>query len=227
MTTLAEARNTLDQALRELGANPKADSLPWLLGLVYGESKFGTSPDWCNPDPEGNNTAVTNPTLPLGPSHNWGAVRYHQSGTHFFLHGDRNADGSKGVFRFQWYPSAVEGAKGFLRTLLKGQVPAILADASTSPYDLARAMFDNGYYTGVSGTREERIQAYGNMVKNLADKVRKELGSTPAPLPGPIVPSQPVSPLTPSMTASTGWALGVMMAVGLLAVGPKVIRRIA
>lgn len=225
-TTLHEAATTLDQALRELGvARPKGDAVHWLLGLVYGESRFGTSPDWCNPDPKGYNTRVTNPNIPEGPSHNWGAVRHHHGD--FFLHGDRNADGSSGVFRFQWYPTAVDGAKGFLRTLLRGKVPAVLQDPLTSPYDLAAAMYENGYYTGVSGSREERIQAYGNMIKNLAANVRKELGSSPAPLPlpkPPIVPPLPVPniPQLPSLSpvlrvaAAGSWALGALGVAGLL-----------
>lgn len=224
ITSLPDAKATLDQALRELGVSPRPESLPWLLGLVYGESRFGTSPDWTNPDDKGLNTPTTNPGIPPGPSHNWGAVRHHAGRSQFFLHGDRNADGSAGVFRFQWYPSALEGAKGFLRTLLRGDVPSVLSSEGTSPYDLARAMYKNGYYTGVSGTAEERIQAYGNMIKNLADKVRKELGASPTPLPPtpPIDPSRPVPP-TPSSTtksivpaASGAWALGVLVVGGFL-----------
>lgn len=219
VTSLSSAAGTLDQALKELGVKrPKPDAIYWLLGLVYGESKFGTSEDWVKPDSKGLNTDVTNPGIPNGPSHNWGAVRHR--GGQFFLHGDRNADGSSGVFRFQWYSSAVEGAKGFLRTLLRGRVPSVLQAADTGPYDLARAMYENGYYTGVSGTADDRIQAYGNMIKNLADKVRKELGSMPGPLP-PIDPSRPVSPAPPPPSpspallgnASGAWVFGAM-AVG-------------
>lgn len=223
MTTLQEANVTLAQALHEMGvASPKPEAIYWLLGLVYGESKFGTSPDWTNPDPHGYNTTSSNPSLPQGPSHNWGAIRYHGTGN-FILHGDRNADGTPGVFKFQAYPSAVAGAKGFLATLLRGKVPAVLQDPNTSPYDLARAMYENRYYTGVSATPEENIQAYGNMVKNLAEKVRRELGSSPAPFD----PSRPVPLLTSSMTASIeptlaraakgSWAIGLFIGIGYLA----------
>lgn len=215
MTTLVEARNTLDQALKALGIlTPKAEAIHWLLGLVYGESRFGTSPDWVNPDPHGLN--ANNPTIPQGPSHNWGAIRYH-FGPAYFLHGDRNADGSPGTFKFQWYPSAVEGAKGFLRTLLKGNVPAVLQSPDTSPYDLAKAMYENRYYTGTQGSAADRIQAYGNMVKNLADKVRKELGSSPLPFD----PSRPVPPIPSSTMSSTvvksSWAIGALIGIGYLA----------
>jgi len=127
-----------------------------LLGLVWGENKFGTTGDW-----QGSN--------------NWGSVRCYRQDYGCIYHGDRDAQGNPVTVPFQKYPSQLEGAKGFLRTLLK--TPDERAALATSdPVVLARAMYAAHYYTGTSGTDEQRIQAYANLIRRGANTVKTLLG---------------------------------------------------
>lgn len=216
---LFSAKATLIQAIQELGGvSPTDQAVYWLLGLVYGESRFGTSPDWTMPN-------ENNPNPPFqGPSHNWGAVRYFKNDALIIRHPDKG-----GVFNFQAYTSPLEGAKGFFRTIVRGKVGSVITDPSANPRMLAEAMYINGYYEGsycsnegkpsirlngkspvgcssktntkyVMATQSEADQRnigdYAAMIYHEADKVRKVFSEGPGPAPSP-APSPP----TPSSTS--------------------------
>jgi len=126
---LRQAQATLAQAINELypGLPIARESIYNLLGLVWGENKFGTTGDW-----QGSN--------------NWGSVRCYRQDYGCVQHGDRDAGGNPVTVPFQRYPSQLEGAKGFLRTILKTQAERD-AVASGSASDLSSAMYAAHYYT--------------------------------------------------------------------------------
>ncbi len=159
MTTaqlIAAARVTLDEALAadwpalQLSHDAKA----WLLGQVWGESRFGSTRDW-------------------GTSNNWGAVTYHLRDGKFIEHADHSADGKPVVYRFQAYDTQLQAARAWLRVLFRGGVPTALERGTVR--DLAAAMYANRYYTGintdtdhdgVSGTATDRILAYAGLISS-------------------------------------------------------------
>ena len=162
---LQQAQTTLARAIAELypGTRVSRESLANILGLVWGENKFGTTPDWQE-------------------SNNWGSVRcYRQdpasrgAGFGCVMHGDRDAQGQPVTVPFQRYPSQLEGAKGFLRTLLR--TPEERAALATGdPVVLARAMYAARYFTGTTGTDEQRIQTYAGLIRRGATRVKALLG---------------------------------------------------
>lgn len=157
---LRQAQATLAQAILDLypGTVISRDSFANILGLVWGENKFGTTPDW-----QGSN--------------NWGSVRCFRQDYGCVQHGDQNAQGQGVTVPFQRYPTQLEGAKGFLRTLLKTSAERA-ALATGDPVALARAMYAAKYFTGTSGTDEQRIQSYAALIRRGADKVRAVLGQS-------------------------------------------------
>lgn len=214
---VASARTTLANALANQGialANP--DMIYWLLGQVSGENNFGTSPDWVIPDSEGLNTVETNPTAPIGPSHNWGAVRASSSATNFILHKDKDAKGVVHVYKFARPGSPEAGASLFLKALLRTDIsPAVtnvFADTRSTPRDMARAMFTRdpdpsvtaystqGYYTGDQSkyTNDQIIGQYASIIANGANKVRSAAG-----LPGKVAPNSSLPKVTPTVVAPT------------------------
>lgn len=157
---LRQAQATLARAILELypGTAVSKESFANILGLVWGENKFGTAGDW-----QGSN--------------NWGSIRCYRQDYGCVQHGDRDAQGNPVTVPFQRYPSQLEGAKGFLRTLLK--TPEERAALSTGdPVALARAMYAARYFTGTTGTDEQRIQAYAGLIRRGANHVKAILGSS-------------------------------------------------
>ena len=157
---LQQAQATLAQAILDLypGTRVSKESLANILGLVWGENKFGTAPDW-----QGSN--------------NWGGIRCYRQDYGCVMHGDRDAQGRPVTVPFQRYPSQLEGAKGFLRTLLK--TPDERAALATGdPVALARAMYAAGYFTGTTGTDEQRIQSYAALIQRGANRVKAVLSSS-------------------------------------------------
>lgn len=157
---LQRAQVTLAQAIVELypGTRVSSESIANVLGLVWGENKFGTASDW-----QGSN--------------NWGGIRCYRQDYGCVMHGDRDAQGRPVTVPFQRYPSQLEGAKGFLRTLLKTSAERT-ALATGDPVELARAMYAAGYFTGTSGTDEQRIQSYAGLIRRGANQVKSVLGSS-------------------------------------------------
>jgi len=184
---LRQAQATLAQAILDLypGTVISRDSIVNILGLVWGENKFGTTGDW-----QGSN--------------NWGSVRCYRQDYGCIQHGDRDAQGNPVTVPFQRYPSQLEGAKGFLRTLLK--TPAERAALTTGdPVALARAMYAARYFTGTSGTDEQRIQSYAALIRRGGDRVRAVLGQS-AGITSVVAPSVAVR--------KTGLVLGTILALG-------------
>lgn len=156
MAIIRAARATLREALRvdwpALTLSAQAET--WLLGQCWGESRFGSTPDW-------------------GTSNNWGAVTYHLADGQFVQHNDHDAHGNPVTYRFQAYPSQLAAARDWLRVLLRHDVPRALLGGTAT--DLARAMYANRYYTGVAGTPEERIAAYATLIRSSAAYVEERL----------------------------------------------------
>lgn len=161
---------TLDEALAAdrptllLSVQAKA----WLLGQVWGESRFGSTRDW-------------------GTSNNWGAVTYHLRDGKFIEHADHSADGKPVVYKFQAYDTQLEAARAWLKVILRGNVPSALLHGTVR--DLAAAMYANRYYTGIntdtdrdglSGTANDRIMAYEALIRNNAAFITSTLASAKA-----------------------------------------------
>lgn len=175
--TIRQAAQALRDALTASGYNATDQAVVWMLGQTWGESRFGTTPDWTIPN--ALNTAATNPGAPAGPSYNWGAVRA-SPGAPFILHYDRDAAGELDVYKFARFDSHESSARHYLGALLRldvsDAVALVLADEESTSLDMARAMYTRNpdpsvtkrsqlaYYTGVSGSDEDRIAAYGRMI---------------------------------------------------------------
>lgn len=156
---IAGARATLNEAL---AADWPALSLSdvakaWLLGQVWGESRFGSSPDW-------------------GTSNNWGAVTYHLGNGKFLEHADHDVNGKPVVYRFQAYDTQLAAACDWLRVLFRGAVPTALQGGTVR--DLSAAMYANHYYTGVAGSAAARIDAYASLIANGAAFIEEEIAVT-------------------------------------------------
>lgn len=151
---ITEARATLDAALAAdwpaLAQSMTEIAKSWLLGQVWGESRCGSSPDW-------------------GTSNNWGAVTYHLNDGHFLQHADHDANGNAVIYRFQAYDTQLQAARDWLHVLLRGGVPAALANGQAR--DVAAAMYANRYFTGVAGSADARIDAYAALIVSGANFV--------------------------------------------------------
>ncbi len=152
------------------------DSVAILLAISWFETQYG------------------NPALRWEDSNNWGGVTYVAGRGEPFVswgyleHGD-TYEGRPVVYKFQRYPSALEGAKDAVRVKLSGgkrraagggeELRQALLSANVE--GVAAAMFDNGYYTGThldvdrdgqAGTREDKILAYANAIRGSLPAVR-------------------------------------------------------
>lgn len=156
---VTEARAIMAQAVREqFGYDLRDEGREMLLAIAYLETQFGS------------------PDLGWEDSHNWGGVTYNPKRGEPFVswgsldHPDKDKNGNPVVYRFQRYPSDLEGAKDMARIALRTPQEREAAVLGT-PEDLAAAMYDAGYYTGVSGSREDRIQAYANAMRSAMAKL--------------------------------------------------------
>lgn len=168
---IAAARRTFDEALDAMGVAASAEGKEALLAVSWGETRFGDPATWKD-------------------SHNWGAVQYNPArGAQFVSwgyieHGDHDQDGNPVTYRFQRYPSDLEGAKDKIRIALRtpAEKAAVLLE-SGAPEALAAAMYDAHYYTGVKGTREDRIAAYASMIRAGMATLSKTAGAPPSSSP--------------------------------------------
>lgn len=149
-----------------------SDAVALFLAQCWGETHYGDPASW-------------------GDSHNWGAVTYNPAvrgepfaSWGFIAHGDHDRNGNPVTYRFQAYPSDLEGAKDALRIILAGKhadakAPLVAGDAD----GLAEAMYRNGYFTGTKGTDADRIQSYAAMIKGALPSVKASApdGTTFAP----------------------------------------------
>jgi len=241
---IQDAKLAITKVLADQGISlPNPDMVYWMLGQVYGESLFGTGPDWTIPNEL--NTQETNPLAPPGPSHNWGAVLA-MPGAPFILHKDHDPDGTLVTRKFARPGSPEAGAKNFLSALIRSDinnaVKNVLNDPNATPFDLARAMYTRNedptvlkrsqlaYYTGLdkppTETDQKRIQAYANMIASGANRVKKVLGlpaNTTANGPGGAVQPVPVGPPTPYAKQKSPWT-PILWALGIAGVGYAVYR---
>lgn len=100
----------------------------------------------------------------------------------------------QGKVCFFVFPSDVEAAAAFLKTLTKSSLrPDTVAAMAGSPEDVAKAMRGTApprtaYYAGVSGTEEQRIQAYADGIRTRAKQIGIALKD--APLASPTQPDE-------------------------------------
>jgi hypothetical protein len=143
------ARATLTEALRLdwplLGLTNVAKS--WLLGQAWGENRFASGERW-----KGSNC--------------WGAITHRNFGIYqtwgYIEHADHDANGHPVIYKFQKYPTQLDGARDWLKVIMRGRVPEAL-DTGTAR-DMADAMYANRYYTGVTGSADDRIRAYTSLI---------------------------------------------------------------
>lgn len=104
-------------------------------------------------------------------SHNMGAIMTGELGEACtgFRHKDSNPDGSfTGCFRI--YPDDEAGFRDLIKVLLKSNVRAAAGNGDL--HGVARAMFDNHYYTGTSKDPETNVNRYEEaLTRNLAEIV--------------------------------------------------------
>ncbi len=161
---IAWAWPIMREAARSFGIE-SSDAVAILLAVSKLETNFGDPSSW-------------------GESHNWGGITFNASRGEPFVswgyleHGD-TYEGKPVTYRFQAYPSDLEGAKDALRVKLSGgkrravggaEVRSALESGDVDA--LAAAMFENGYYTGIVGTREQKIAAYANAIRGNLPTVR-------------------------------------------------------
>lgn len=189
---------TLREALRldapDL-ANLDADRLARILGIAWGESRYGSTKDW-------------------GDSNNWGAVscapRMFPAAWGCLQHDDHAQDGTPVRFGFQKYPTQLDAARGFVRVLLRGAARQAVATGSSR--DLAASMYANHYYTGfppkgraaADWTADDRIGAYQSLIDGGARTVLHELG----------LPASGISPWPPA--SRLGGVLAFAFVAGLI-----------
>lgn len=128
-----------------------------LCGIVKGENDFGNSSGFVG-------------------SNNWGSLRCYRQDYGCIQHGDLDQNGKPLVAGFQKFPTPLEGARGFLHTLLTHKTPVPVNEGTAQ--DVAAAMYANGYYTGVHGSAnaQANIADYATMIQNNANAVQKVLG---------------------------------------------------
>jgi hypothetical protein len=86
---------------------------------------------------------------------------------------------------FYYYPSDVDAAANFLRTLTKSSLrPGVVAAMAGTPEDVARAMRgpnppQGAYYEGIKGTEEQKVQAYADGIRARAKTIGTALKDAP------------------------------------------------
>jgi hypothetical protein len=92
-----------------------------------------------------------------------------------FLHGDSNPD-KQFTACFKSYPSREAGLKDLVRVMLKSNVRA--AANRGDLLGVARSMFDNGYYTGVSHDPATNIERYHAALRRNLDSILAATGES-------------------------------------------------
>lgn len=176
---MAQAWPIMLEAARAFGIESR-DAVAILLAISWLETQYG------------------NPALRWEDSNNWGGITYNASRGQpftswgFLEHGD-TYEGRPVVYRFQRYPSALEGAKDAVRVKLYGGRrhasgggeelrQALLA---ADPVAVATAMYDNGYFTGthLDVDRDGKAGTRADKIKNYADNIRANLPAVRASAP--------------------------------------------
>jgi hypothetical protein len=159
-----------------------------VLAIGLAESELGVGPSWR--------------VASGAPSWNFGALTTTNPAQPSIPHPDKDAAGKPIVQAFAAFPDQAAGIKAFLSTW--GDAAFIAANTGDAGA-VASIMYDRGYYTGVSGTREERIAAYRGMIVGAAGTVAKALGDPLEVTAGPVLPkgAAPTPAVPPSPSSST------------------------
>lgn len=152
MLSHAQAREILRQAWRTVwGREPTAQELTYAAAVAYLETGYGRAGQFG--------------TLAAQGIYNWGALERKP---------DANGECPPGTARgtdqgsvcFYAFPSDVAAAAAFVKLLTQSHWPVIAAMRG-APIDVARAMrVSPAYYTGTSGSSEDRAQAYASAITN-------------------------------------------------------------
>lgn len=178
------------------------------LAIGLAESELGVGPSWR--------------VAGGAPSWNFGALTTTNPAQPSIPHPDKDASGKPIVQAFAAFPSQEAGIKAFLNTWGDAAfTAAVTGDAGA----VASIMYDRGYYTGTSGTREERIAAYRGMIVGAANTVAKALGEPLEVVAGTVLPkgatggggAPAVPAVTPASSTSSSGGGGAGVAVVALA----------
>jgi hypothetical protein len=193
-----------------------------IAAIGIAESRMGVWPGWI---------------LPSGaPSYNVGALV--GTGTAGSIeHADHDKNGKPVVYRFKAFHTATEGVDAFVETWTKIKSDPAHAAAineaarAGDTRRVAALMFSKGYFTGTSGTPDERIDRYASMVYASAKQFAAAIGE-PLALHKPGAPACPaghfydaasgqcvedlsVSPAAPASGGTSVAPMAVAVAVGL------------
>lgn len=213
------------QALREelgdkAGVGPIGRPMRQIaLAIGLAESELGVGPSW----------RVSSGA----PSWNFGALTTTNPAQPSIPHPDKDKSGKPIVQAFAAFPDQRAGIRAFLNTW------GDLAFAAASTGDagaVASIMYDRGYYTGTSGTREERIAAYRGMILGAANTVAKALGDPLEVTAGPVLPkgtSAPTggggtpapAPSSPASSSSGGGGAVIAIAATVIGLGALALKR--
>lgn len=139
------------------------------------------------------------------------------SGANEALHIDRNRIGP--YFVWCWaFASDVEAAGKYLSVLIKERPGVRAIIDTTSPTDLAAAMFASRYFEGTSKDPQENIHAYGAHVAEYAEQIEVALEGWPEAAPG----APPNAGNAPPRRSKAGWWIA---GIALLGVGAVVLGR--
>lgn len=147
-----QAREILRQAWRSVwGREPTDNEVTYAAAIAYLETGYGRA---------GQFGALASQGV-----YNWGALERRASADGTCPTG--TVPGSdQGSVCFYAFPSDVAAASAFIKTLTQKHWPVIQA-MKGSPLDVATAMrVPPPYYTGTSGSDEDRAQAYANAITN-------------------------------------------------------------
>lgn len=153
------------------GLNAAARHIVLAIGLL--ETGFGVDGSWLLEDGT--------------PSYNWGGLV--GSGTAGSLvHKDRNPDGSPTEYKFKAFNNMGEAFDAFYATWSHGNVkgighPDVKAEETVLPAAargdaraVAATMYAHGYYGGIAGKADDRIDAYAKAIDGAARTVSAALG---------------------------------------------------
>jgi len=121
---------------------------------------------------------------------------------------DRLADGTPFGVCFKTYASQAEGARDYLQRLLVTHGVGPVVGGGNADL-VARVMYESHYFTGTSGTAEERIAAYANNIANAAERIAASLGEDV------MVTRGDPDAAAPEGTAAKVLALGALALVGV------------
>jgi len=189
---------------RQPSLNAAARQIALAIGLL--ESGYGVDGSWVFEDGT--------------KSYNWGALV--GKGTAGSIdHGDKTADGAPTSYLFKAFRSMDEGFDAFFATWSRGDIsgighPEVVHETTTLPpasrgdaRGVATTMYAHGYYTGVKGTADDRIDAYANAIVGAARTVANAIGE-------PLAVTLSAKPIASSLQAGTA---AVVLGAASLAVG--------